>query len=125
PNKFNHPSIAVAGNLLDPEWDATGGSDGVMIRVGDDLTEQFHWRLGIHIDAPGSYLYKFTNTTDWAGPEDPSHWQWGSSGTPGIAVRNGGNLALTVTASGIHTFDFNTQTRAYSVGRTVFPDVAS
>jgi hypothetical protein len=120
PNKFNHASIAVAGDLVIPQWDPDGGSEGV--RVGTGLTEQFHWRQAINIEAPGSYLYKFTNATDWG---DPSHWQWGSSGTPGIAVRNGGNLALTVTASGIHTFDFNTQTRAYSVGRTVFFDEAT
>lgn len=116
PNKFNHSQVAAAGSFLTPQWDPTGGTNGLMT-AGTGLTGQYSWSLDAKVAAAGEIQFKFTNATDWS---SNVHWQWGATGTPGLAVRNGGNIVRTITASGIHRFQFNTDTLAYSINRVSF-----
>lgn len=122
PNEFNHAQLVIAGNVIVPNWDPTGTTNGQMTMVGTSLTEQYQWTFQDNIGPVGNYEFKFTNATDWA---DAAHWQWGSTGTPNLAARDGGNIGAPVPLSGIHTFTMDTATLAYSFDRTTFPDVAT
>ncbi len=114
PNKKNFPEMAVAGEFNG--WDADGNSGNAMIRKGSSLADQNAWALDFYLYdvAPGADLeYKFA-----AGSFDNN---WGTSGSPGVASFNGLNLAHSLAASGIHNFQFDNQSLAYSVTRVTFP----
>jgi hypothetical protein len=116
PNKFNHSQLAVAGSFLTPQWDPTGGTDGLMGN-GTSLTDQYQWSVDAKVTAAGSIEYKFTNATDWS---SNVHWQWGATGNPSLAVRNGGNIVRSIAASGIHRIQFNTDTLTHSITRLTY-----
>jgi len=128
PNEFNHDEVVLAGSFLTPVFDPTGsgqdplGTDGIMVSVGTGLSEQYQWVHSIALGAAGDYTFKFTNGLDWA---DPDHWQWGSTGTPAVIARDGGDIELSVPLSGIHDFSVDTAALAYSVTRATFGDLPS
>ena len=119
----NHTLITVAGSFQG--WNAAATNTGTLSNnvmsavVGQTNT----YALNYYASQAGSFLFKFTDGT-FTGARSP----WGTSPLAGYAMTQkgtGGDIPLSIPNRGLYTFQFNTETLAYSVARASFADYAA
>lgn len=110
PLKPNYATMAAPGNYaFSADWANNGSNNTAMTRVGE-----FGWVLSRNMTNRGSFMLKFVANSDWGK-------QWGSSTNQGTALAGGEVINFQILASGLHTFTFNNDTLAYTIGRSAKP----
>jgi hypothetical protein len=120
PKVYNPAAMVVAGSFSSPQWAPEGiAGQTIMTAEGTDLDSQYRFTLDFAFTAVGEAIsYKYTNGVAW--PPTPGHRNWGAGDQPGTFSISGGNLAATITATGIHRFSVDVKNLTQSFTRRVF-----
>jgi len=110
PNKKNYATMAAPGNYaFTGDWANNGSNNTAMTKAG-----AFGWTLTRNMTNRGSFMLKFVANSNWGN-------EWGSSSSNNVAAFKGDVINFQVLASGLHTFTFNNDTLAYTIGRSAKP----